>query len=116
MSNKLRKKPSVMLQIGRPFTGRGGAHEAFCRLPAGVKVKRRRKRETYVLGGVRQLLLDLLHHLPEGRPVERVGIPAGPHDLVPAAEGQQKDISALGQVQGCIFFFLCSTLVFFCFF
>lgn len=80
-----------------------------------MKVKRRHKRETYVLGGVRQLLLDLLHHLPEGRPVERVGVPAGPHDLVPATEGQQQDISALGkvQVQGCISFFLCSTILFF---
>lgn len=78
-----------------------------------MKVKRRRKRETYVLGGVRQLLLDLLHHLPEGRPVERVGVPAGPHDLVPATEGQQKGISALGQVQGCIFFSQHSTLLLF---
>lgn len=78
-----------------------------------MKVKRRGKRETYVLGGVRQLLLDLLHHLPEGRPVERVGVPAGPHDLVPAAEGQQKGISALGQVQGCIFSF---DIQLFCFF
>lgn len=42
-----------------------------------------------MLGSVRQLLLDLLHHLPKGRPTERVGIPAGPHDLVPAAGGQK---------------------------
>lgn len=41
-----------------------------------------------MFGSVGQLLLDLLHDLPEGRPVERVGVPAGPHDLVPAAEDE----------------------------
>lgn len=68
-----------------------------------------------MLGGVRQLLLDLLHHLPEGWPVEGVSVPAGPHDLVPAAEGQQKNIWALAQVQvkGCIF--VLSTFILLCF-
>lgn len=41
---------------------------------------------TYVLGSVWQLLLDSLHHLPEGRPLDRVGVPAGPHDLIPGEQ------------------------------
>lgn len=41
--------------------------------------------QPYVLGGVGQLLFDPLHDLPEGRPVEGVGLPAGPHDPIPAA-------------------------------
>lgn len=57
-----------------------------------LKVKWCHNCETHMLRGVRQLLLDLLHHLPEGRPVERVSIPAGSHDLVPAAEGKQRNV------------------------
>lgn len=44
-----------------------------------------------MLGGVRQLLFDLFHNLPEGGSVEGVCVPAGPHDLIPAQQQQQKE-------------------------
>lgn len=39
-----------------------------------------------MLSGIRQLLFDPFHDLPEGGSVEGVSIPAGPHDLIPSQQ------------------------------
>lgn len=41
---------------------------------------------TYMFCGIRQLLLNPFHDLPEGGSVEGVRIPAGPHNLIPAQQ------------------------------
>lgn len=37
-----------------------------------------------MLSGIRQLLFNPFHDLPEGGSVEGVRVPAGPHNLIPA--------------------------------
>lgn len=39
-----------------------------------------------MLSGIRQLLFNPFHDLPEGGSVEGVRIPAGPHNLIPAQQ------------------------------
>ena len=50
-----------------------------------------------MLCGIRQLLFNPFHNLPEGRSVEWVSIPAGPHNMIPAQ--QQKHINTFTCLQ-----------------
>lgn len=60
-----------------------------------------------MLCGIRQLLFNPFHNLSEGRSVEWVSIPAGPHNMIPAQQQKHKHFYLPAVITSPRSFFVC---------